>query len=103
MLKKIVAVLFVVFVLMLIFQDVRVYSEGQVLVSKKETRLVSDWNAMSVYKPSNCTLNSGESVKVLAFSSISVGGSQPKQSVVQVSSLERTCIGWGFPDQFVKR
>jgi len=91
-------VLFVVLVV-LAFVLTSCISVGDVVTAKSDVSLIADWNAPTLVKPVACTLHEDEVVEVVDISTLILGSSY-HETIIQVSSQERNCIGWGFPDDF---
>lgn len=68
------------------------------LIAKKDMSVVIDWNSSQLSKPT-CEIFKEEEVVVKDISTLSLGSSE-KATIIQVSDLDGTCVGWGFPDQF---
>lgn len=94
--KFVAILLFVVVALVLLSGCISV---GDQLSAKREVNLIADWNAPSLYKPVSCTLQKGEKVEVVDISTLYLGSSS-RETIIQVSSQERSCVGWGFPKDF---
>jgi len=92
-------VLFVVFLVAAIVLLSGCMSVGDQVSAKREVTLIADWNAPTLYKPVACTLQKGEAVEVIDISTLILGSSY-HETIIQVSSQERDCVGWGFPKDF---
>jgi hypothetical protein len=88
--------LFVIVVVILVFLSACAPNIGDFAQVKNDgTRVVEDWNySASIDKPIACTLNAGDQVEVLEYSTISLGSSWT-ESVVLIK--HDGCEGWVFP------
>ena len=98
---KTVAITILLFVVLFVIL-VSGVSAGDQLVAKREVKLINSWDEASLIKTVSCVLTKGESVEVVDVSTLNLGSSD-KETIIYVRSNERSCQGWGFPDQFKRQ
>lgn len=68
-------------------------------IKSDDTRVVEDWNAISLVKPVACTLNAGDEVTVMQYDTLILGSSM-HETIVLVQRDD--CEGWIFSRELKK-
>jgi hypothetical protein len=68
-------------------------------IKSDDTRVVEDWNAISLVKPIACTLNAGDEATVLQYDTLILGSSM-HETIVLVKHGD--CEGWIFSRELKK-
>jgi hypothetical protein len=80
------------------------FKVGDVVVLKKTTELVLDWDAPELNKP-DCYPMEGSRFKITDFSSVNHGSFIESSSIAWLESInieEEPCEGWAFIDNLKK-